>query len=198
MDFVLIFFISLVLRSITWKDVCVCRCTVFKYQTASVLGGCSTLCWGEHLGWFEASCSLGENAPVVSSFLDLSMELHPPPHLPQSTFASLVVAAHFYQGLGFALIGAAMHLQILSLIPWLECLAPCCILSFLPAVTPALFAFYFSLSASSTVCQDHLIINLCPLVFSSSCGRWQLMSTDLQNPFSWACVGSSGQSSNTG
>lgn len=197
MDFVLIFFISLVLRRVTWKDMCVCRCTAFKYQTVSVLGGCSTLCWGEHLGWFEASCSLGENAPVVSSFLDLSMELHPPPHLPQSTFASLVVAAHFYQGLGFALIGAAVHLQVFSLIPWLEWLAPCCIPSFLPAVTPALFAFYFSLSAVQCMPgSPHYKFVL--WFFSSSCGRWQLMSTDLQNPFSWACVGSSGQSSNTG
>lgn len=68
--------------------------------------------WGEHLGWFEASCSLGENEPVVSTLLDLSMELHPRPHLPQSSFTSLVVADPFHQRLAFALIGAGMCLQI--------------------------------------------------------------------------------------
>lgn len=162
------FFISLVLRSITWKDMCVCRCTAFKYQTPAVLGGRWTLWWGEHLGWFEAACSLGENAPVVSTFLHLSMELHPPLHLPQSAFASLVVAAPFYQGLGFILIRAEMHLQIFSHILWLEWLAFCCIPSLSPCCyTCSLSAFHFSLSAGSSVCQDHLIINLCPLFFSS-------------------------------
>lgn len=75
-----------------------------------MLGGCCTLCWGEHLGWFEASCSLSENAPAVSTFLDLSVELLPPAPI---HFCIVVVAAHFHQGLGFALIRAGMHLQIL-------------------------------------------------------------------------------------
>lgn len=54
----------------------------------------------------------GENEPVVSTLLDLSMELHPRPHLPQSSFTSLVVADPFHQRLAFALIGAGMCLQI--------------------------------------------------------------------------------------
>lgn len=146
---------------------CVCRCSAFKYQTPSALGSCCTLWWGQHLGWFEASCSLGENEPVVSTLPDLCMELHPRPHLPQSTFASLVAAAPFYQRLGFALIGAGMCLQIFSRILWLEWLAPCCIPSLPPCCyTCSLSAFRFSLSAGSSVRQDHLTINLCPLFFS--------------------------------
>lgn len=74
-----------------------------------MLGGCCTWCWGEHLGWFEASRSLSENAPAVSTFLDLSVELLPPAPV---HFCIIVVAAHFHQGLGFALIRAGMHLQI--------------------------------------------------------------------------------------
>lgn len=138
-----------------------------------MLGGCSTLCWGEHLGWFEASCSLGENAPVVSSFLDLSMELHPPPHLPQSTFASLVVAAHFYQGLGFALIGAVMHLQIFShpmtgMVGTLlhSFISPCCYTCSL-----CLLFFLECWLQCMPGSPHYKFINLCPLVFSSSCGR---------------------------
>lgn len=60
------FFISLVLRSITWKGMCVCRCSAFKYQFSPlqhrllhfVMGWTPGLVWSFLFTGWECTCCL--------------------------------------------------------------------------------------------------------------------------------------------
>lgn len=186
------FFISLVLRSTTWKDVCVCRCSALTYQFSPLQKQAVALCDGVNT-W------AGLKLPVhcvrmhlLSPLSLISLELHPPPHLPQSTFASLVVAAHFYQGLGFALVGAGTRLHIFFSHPlagMVGTLLHFFVVSLLLHLLPVCLLFFLECWLQCVPGSPHYKFMSFSFfwLFHHSCERWQLMSTDLQNPFLSLC-----------
>lgn len=159
------FFMSPVLRSITWKDVCVCRCAAFKCRGPAVLGAVA-LCAGVNT-WAGLKLPVHWVRMHLLSPLSL-ISLWNYSHLPTcpSPLLHRSCGSTLSSGFGFCSDRIRDAPTDFSCIPWLGWLAPCCIPSLCPwCYTCSLSAFYFPSSAGSSVCQDHLIMDLCPLVF---------------------------------